>query len=37
MAGVTYGSFEEASDGDSDFVAVKIDNNGTVLWQWQVI
>lgn len=36
MSGDTNGSYVEASNGEFDFVAIKIDDHGTVLWQWQV-
>lgn len=36
MSGWTNGSYVGHSNGESDFVAVKINDSGTVLWQWQV-
>lgn len=36
MSGDTGGSYVGPSNGVVDFVAVKIDGDGTILWQWQV-
>lgn len=36
MAGDTGGAYVTASNGGHDFVAIKINDSGTVLWQWQV-
>lgn len=36
IAGYTDGDWAEGSAGGEDFAAVKIANDGTTLWRWQV-
>jgi len=36
IAGQSYGSYGAENAGNSDFVAVKIDNDGNTIWAWQV-
>lgn len=36
LAGATYGDWNGANAGDSDFAAVKMDADSNVLWRWQV-
>lgn len=36
IAGYTEGSYGAVNAGSGDFVAVKIDRDGNILWQWQV-
>lgn len=36
MAGSSAGAWTTKHDGLGDFVAVKLDANGTELWRWQV-
>lgn len=37
MAGLTSLDFSDPSVGGNDFVAIKLDSGGTILWTWQVI
>ena len=37
LVGRTEGDFVGTNQGSSDFVAVELDTNGTVLWRWQVM
>lgn len=36
VSGYSRGSYGAVNAGSADFVAVKLDPNGTVLWKWQV-
>lgn len=36
LSGDTNGSFSGSNTGGFDFVAVKLDADGNVLWKWQV-
>ena len=36
LAGKTGGSWNATSAGDSDWAAMKLDAEGTVVWKWQV-
>ena len=36
LAGATDGSWNTTSAGDSDWAAIKLDAEGTVVWKWQV-
>ena len=36
IAGNTWDSYEDVNAGYSDFVAVKIDGDGSIIWKWQV-
>lgn len=36
VAGHTDGNWAEGSAGGHGFAAMKIDNDGTILWRWQV-
>lgn len=37
LAGTTAGSWSAAHKGQYDMVAVKLDSDGEVVWNWQVI
>ena len=36
LAGHTYGDWNATNAGNNDLMAVKLDANGSVLWEWQV-
>lgn len=37
LAGYTWGSWNATNKGSADFVAVKLDSDGSIVWSWQVI
>ena len=36
LAGFTFGNWSTESSGNTDFMAVNLDADGSVLWEWQV-
>ena len=36
IAGRTWGSYEDVNAGYRDFVAMKFDDDGNIIWKWQV-
>lgn len=36
LVGSSYGNWADTNKGGEDFIAVKLDADGNILWKWQV-